>query len=229
MRKITLLMAISLVLFSCEKNPDNLTVVLDQSGTLNVHVKDNDNAIDGATVAVSSSMSDSEIIYEDSTGVDGICNVGKILQGQYECYVSAKKGNKVYEERKNFQVIAGNDKSIEFNPFENAGDAMVYILDYWNEEPIEGVNVALIQGNGYRYSNYIDDDNFEHIIDNSVAIGKTDTEGKVEFLDLPSGMRSVMSYTVLVYHDKNNYDFYERDLYISKGAKSDFKVRVRLN
>jgi|SRR5690554_499351 len=227
MRKITfLLVAFSLLLASCEKDSDNLTVLLNQSGTLSIKVVDSSqNGFKGAKVSISSSIPDGERIYYDSTDINGICDIGKVLQGQYEYYVYAEKDNKIYSYSEYFQVIAGDDKTIETNPFLNVGDARVRVVNI-NSEPITNINVALIPHPNYSNVDYY----FQDLIDEAYAIGKTDSEGWVEFQNLPAGSKYSMEYSVIAYYDSENYDYptYNNYFYITRDSNSNFTIEVAL-
>lgn len=219
MKKIIYLFVLTILLASCEEEPDNLTVLLDQSGTLSIKVIDNDQSgFKGANVRIFSSIPGGEIIFNDSTGANGICDAGKVLQGQYGYIVSAVKENKTYSYGEYFQVIAGDDKTIETNPFLNIGDASVKIIDI-NSDPITNTKVALIPHPCFSNVEYI----FSELKDEAYAIGETNAEGIVEFLDMPVGL----DYSVLAYNSSETYSYpnINNSVYISRGIKRNFTIQ----
>lgn len=224
MRKTTFFLATIFLLASCEKDPDNLTVLLNQSGALSIKVlDDSQSGFKGAKVSIYSSIPEGERIYYDSTDINGICDIGKVLQGQYEYYVYAMKDNKTYSYSEYFQVIAGDTKTIETNPFLNVGDARVKIVNI-NSEPIADINIALIPHPNFSNVDYY----FQDLLDEAYAIGKTDSEGWVEFQDLPAGSKYSMEYSVLVYYDSENYDYpiYNNYVYVSRDLERNFTIEV---
>lgn len=226
MRKISFLFVFCLLLASCENDPDNLTVLLNQSGTVSILVTDSDqNGFMGAKVSIYSSIPEGERIYYDSTDVNGMCYVGKVLQGQYGYNIIAEKDNKTYSLSEHFQVIAGDDKEIEVNPFLNVGDASVKIVNSISE-PIADINVALIPHAHYSNIDYY----FQELIDEAYAIGITDDEGWVEFQDMPAGPGYNFEYSILAYFDSDNYDYpiYNNYVYISRDTKRRFTIEVNL-
>jgi len=213
----------AIALFSCKKDSDNVTVLLNQSGTVTVKVTDdNQNGFKGAKVSIYSSIPEGERIYFDSTDSKGICTVGKVLQSQYGYYISAEKNNKTYQLSGFFQVIAGDDKIIEVNPFLNVGNARVKIVRGYSNEAITNVNVALIPHSRYSGVNYV----FQELIAEAYAIGKTNSEGVVEFQSMPADVE----YSVLVYSDSNTYDYptYDNFVYVTRDFKRNVTIRVDL-
>jgi hypothetical protein len=224
MRKISFIFILFLLVISCEKNPDNLTVLLNQSANLSLKVIDLDQiGFKEAKVNIYSSVPASERIYYGLTDMNGICNIGKILQGQYEFYVIAEKDNKKYSLNEYFQVIAGEVKTIEVNPFLNIGGAKIKIVDI-NSKPIADVNVAIIPHPRFSDKEYI----FQDLINEAYAINKTDSEGWVEFQDLPAGAKFSYEYSVMVYFDSENYYYpvYNNSISISRDTKDNFKIVI---
>lgn len=146
---------IALLFVSCEKNPDNITVTLNQSGTLKVKVTDGShNGVSKARLSVFSRINDDYgRVYYDSTDVSGNLDVGKLLEGPYEFSLWVKKDNRIYYSREYFQIIAGNEKIIEVNPFLNVGNITISLVKA-NNEPLSGVNVALIPHPKFSNENY---------------------------------------------------------------------------
>ena len=217
------LLTVCLLLTSCEKEPENLTVLLNQSGTLSIKVTDdNKNGFKGAKVSIYSSVPSGERIYYGSTDANGICAIGKVLQGQYSYYIHAENNNKIYGANDYFQVIAGEDKIVKINPFLNIGDAKVKIVNA-HSESIGNVNVALIPHPRYSGVDYY----FQELIEEAYAIGKTDSEGWVEFQNMPAG---TVDYSVLAYFDGTTYDYpiSNNYMYIRKDFKQNFTIKVNL-
>ena len=228
-RILTISLSISAVLFcfllaSCEKAPDNLTVLLNQSGIVSLKVTDgNQNGFRGAKVSIYSSIPAGERIYYGSTDANGVCTIGKVLQGQYGYYISAENNNKIYQLDGYFQVIAGEDKIIEVNPFLNIGDTKVRIVKGYQEEPIADINVALIPHPRYSGVSYY----FQELIEEAYAIGKTNSDGWVEFQDMPVGT----SYSVLAYFDSSTYYYpaINNSVYITRDLMRNFTIRADYN
>ena len=201
-----------------------MTVLLNQSGTVSVKIADdNQNGFKGAIVSIYSSGSAGGRIYFDSTDTRGICAVGKVLQGQYEYYISAKKDNKTYRLRECFQVIAGENKILDLNPFSNVGTIKVRVMNaYLETESIADVNVALIPHPNYNL-NY----SFQELIEEAYAIGKTNSEGWVEFQNMPV---LDTDYSVLVYFDGGAYDYPTYNNYVNatKNSTEKFTIKVHL-
>jgi hypothetical protein len=217
MRNIALLYVLCLLMASCEKYPDNITVLLNQSGTLSVKVIDNNQNGYNGVVGIYSPVGR---IYYDTTDANGMCSIGKVLQGQYEYFVVAEKDNKFYSYSESFQVIAGDDKVINVNPFLNVGDARVKIINT-NSEPISGVFVAAIPHPNYSNESYY----FQDLIDEAYGIGKTDSEGWVIIEDMP-----VDTYSVLVFYDNDYYDYtiYSNYFYVYRDNIQSFTIKVNL-
>jgi hypothetical protein len=199
MRNVNLLWVFVILLISCIKEPDSLNVSINQSGTVSVKVVDaNKNIFKGAQVSIYSSTPADQRIYFDSTDVSGECKIGKILQGQYKCYVSATNDKKTYTYSEYFQIIAGDDKTVEINPFQNIGTISIKILDY-QSAPVANVNVALIPHPNYSNEDYP----FNTLIKEAHFVSKTDAEGWVRIEGVPVDKE----YSVLAYFDSNKYSY----------------------
>lgn len=199
---------------------------MDQSGRLSIKVIDTDkNAVADAVVSVDSSIPENERIYDGTTDANGMCDVGKVLQGQYEYSVTAQRGNRTYSERKSFQVFAGDKNEIQINPFENVGGLKIKIVN-WNSEPISYVNVAIIPHPRYSNDEYF----FQDLMDESYAVAKTNLEGVVEFSDLPAGTMYGREYSVLAYFDSENYAYPSgnNSQYVYRNTTRSYTVKVNL-
>jgi len=81
-----------------------------------------------------------------------------------------------------------------------------------------------------RYSNV--DYHFQELIEEAYAIGKTNSDGWVEFQNLPSGTeRYSFDYSALVYFDSSTYDYpiYNNYVYTTRDFKQSFTIKVNLN
>lgn len=191
---------IALLFISCEKNPDNITVTIINSGTLKVKVTDNsNNGVAKAKLSVYSRVNDGyDRIFYDSTDASGNLDVGKLLEGSYEFYLWVKKDNRIYNSRGYFQVIAGNEKIIEVNPFRNVGNVTVSIVNT-NNEPITGVNVALIPHPKFSNINYT----FESLLQEAYFTGVVNSNGSVRIEKIPADWE----YSVLIYRSSSEYEY----------------------
>lgn len=191
---------IALLFISCEKNPDNITVTIINSGTLKVKVTDNsNNGVAKAKLSVYSRVNDGyDRIFYDSTDASGNLDVGKLLEGSYEFYLWVKKDNRIYNSRGYFQVIAGNERIIEVNPFRNVGNVTVSIVNT-NNEPITGVNVALIPHPKFSNINYT----FESLLQEAYFTGVVNSNGSVRIEKIPADWE----YSVLIYRSSSEYEY----------------------
>lgn len=207
MRKVFLFLLIPLLILSCNKDDDttkeNMTVLINQSGSLSVKVIGSDGlGVPGSPVRIYSTFPEGGLIYNDTTDIQGICNVGKLLEGQYTYRLSAERDNRTYTEGMDFQIIAGDNKTLEINPFLNVGDLKIIIVDPGNY-PIAGVNVALIPHPKYSNVEYI----FDELIAEAYFIEVTDAGGYVSFKGVPAGSPYSTDYSVMAYYDSLNYSY----------------------
>ena len=196
---------------SCEKNPDNLTLLIKESGSVSVKILDDGGkVVDGAHVQIFSSIPENQMIYSDSTNSSGICMIGNVLQGQYRYLVKAIKGNRKYYLSDHFQVISGSDKVCEAFPFRNTGDVSVTIINQ-NSLPLAGVNVGLIPR--LRVYDPAIIYTFRELLNDSYAVIQTDTGGKALFRKMPAGSGyNIMTsdepdYSVFIFRDSLHYDY----------------------
>ncbi len=151
--KLILLFLAGMFITSCQKSPDEITIIMNNSGTFTIQVLDEDgNPKPNADVTVSSIETDNIPIYIDSTDGNGICNAGKLLEGEYYYYVQAETDGKKYTESEYFQIITNEAREIQTNPYQNVGTATIKILDS-QETEMPGINVALIP-DSYHFNNY---------------------------------------------------------------------------
>jgi len=210
---------IALLFVSCEKNPDKITVTLNQSGTLKVRVTDEShNAVSKAYVSIFSRINDGYIkIYNDSTDATGNLDAGKLLEGTYEYYVWVKRTNRVYASRDYFQVIAGNEKLIEVNPFLNVGNVTVSIVNV-NNVPLTGVNVALIPHPRYSNVTYT----YENLLAEAYYTGAVDSKGAVRIEKIPAEQE----YSILIYRSSSDFEYpmYNNTVFAMRELEKSFTI-----
>ncbi|OQX73320.1 MAG: hypothetical protein B6D64_14010 [Bacteroidetes bacterium 4484_276] len=103
--KLFHLSLVMLLITSCQKNPDEITVVMNNTGTLSIQVLNEDgNSGAKADVVAYSVVVDNLPVYIDYTDDNGVCNVEKLLEGQYFYFVEAEPDGKEYEESEYFQI-----------------------------------------------------------------------------------------------------------------------------
>lgn len=221
MSRVSLILVFVVLFISCTMEPDNMTVFLNQSGTVSIKVVDNNkNAIKGAQVSIYSSVPADQRIYFDSTDVSGICNVGKIIQGQYKCYVNAKKGKPEYSNSEYFQIISGDDKILEVNPFQNVGKVSIKIINS-QMVPVGNVNVALIPHPNFSNEDYI----FNELINEAHFTGITNTEGWAQFEGIPADKE----YSALVYFDSIKYSYPKVNNYAYANRYEERRFTIQVN
>jgi hypothetical protein len=217
------LVLIALLFASCEKNPDNITVTLNQSGTLKVKVTDDShNGVSKAKLSIYYRINDGfDRIFYDSTDASGILDVGKLLEGSYEYYLWVKKDNRIYNSHEYFQVIAGNEKTIEVNPFLNIGNVTVSIVNV-NNEPITDVNVALIPHPKYSNVYYT----FESLLKEAYFTGAVNSKGSVRIEKIPTEWE----YSVLIYRSSTEYEYpnYNNYVYAIREEERSFTIQAYL-
>lgn len=227
MRKLILILSLATGLFvSCGKDNDNITVVLNGSGDLKVKVVDEENnAVNSAKVSVYSSIPEGERIFFDSTNASGICDLGKVIQGQYMYYVYAKKGKMTYSTAEYFQVITGETKTLEVNPFLNVGNLSIRIIDN-QMNPVGFVNVALVPHARYSNVTYF----FEDLKEEAYFDAMTNSDGWVTFDKVPTGAMYGLEYSVLVYFDSSEYDYpYSNNgIYVYRDTERKYTIQVDL-
>lgn len=225
MKKLFLVITMFAFVFaSCDKDPDTITIVTNQGGNITIKVVNEDNTpCAHAKVGIASTIDDGAVIYYDSTNSEGICNVGKMLEGQYEYIVAAYKGKVYFEKNGAFQVIGGDTKTVEINPFTEVTKVTVKIVDYYYENPIPDVSVALIPHAPYYNVTY----NFESLVSEAYYTGITNSDGFVSFNKVPYSSLSG-EYSVMVFRDSDHWDYPSsgNTFYLSSYQANSFTVRV---
>jgi hypothetical protein len=97
---------------------------------------------------------------------------------------------------------------------------------YLNSQPIANVKVALIPHPNYSNEIY----SFQDMIDESYDIQVTNSEGWVEFKDMPVEGLYNRQYSVFVYKDSNNYrySFNNNQIWIYRDFVQNFTIEVNL-
>lgn len=202
MKKVTLLLATCgfLMLTSCSKKTDELTITFNNAGTLTFNVVNENQPLMDAKVKLyyysnGSISSNSVIATEGVTNASGKFKTDKLLEGHYNCSVSYTKNGVTYSDSKFAQVIAGNDKTIVLEPLTNVGKLSVKVVSYSNT-PQVGVNVAITP--------YVSYTSVWDNVSNAIFVAKTDASGVATFNGVPCGT----SYYVTAYNDsKTRYDY----------------------
>ncbi|MCF8370383.1 MAG: MSCRAMM family adhesin SdrC [Bacteroidales bacterium] len=224
MRKsIYLFMVASILLVSCDKDSENMTVLIDQSGYFNVKIVGLDQkGIEGIKVSLYPSGT-SGVLAIGETNASGEYDFGKLLQGYYQYAGMVEKNGMDYYFGRPFQIIAGDTKSFTDEPFLNVGDLTVTIVDHYYL-PIENINVALIP----EYYSY--NDPFQSSLDKAYFIRSTNSDGTVFFNDVPAGTGfSYRSYSIMVYFDENSYDYpSSNNLRVSYHSNEEYTFSVDL-
>ncbi|NDW08146.1 hypothetical protein [Dysgonomonas sp. 520] len=211
-----ILLLSSILFFSCEKDPDEITVTINQQGNLKIKVIDNDKKpVSDANVYVSYSTDYN--LYEGVSDKSGMCDVGKLLQGSYLCYATAEKNGVPYSVSEIVQIIAGSEKVLEMNPLANAGALTLYFYSYYNIN-VGALNVALLPFSlGSQPS-------VDQIKSAAYFTGKTDKDGVVKFTEIPAERR----YNVYAYTDEGLvYRVYDYSyVYAYKNTEQKYTLEV---
>ena len=206
MKKIFYFLLVGLVPFlaSCEKET---TYTINKSGSLTIKVVDSDdNGIDNAKIDLRLS---GETLFYDSTDVSGVYKSEEMLEGIYRCYVSATRNGLVYNSNQYVQVIAGQNKHVEINPFGDSKKISVGLSNYYNDTPILA-NVLICPWVNASLDEYKELAYFS---------GKT-TNGQFSVDEIPYG-----SYHV-VFYDDNDKILETIEIYVSKDSQSEYKSYV---
>lgn len=221
MTKTKLLSALVFILcvfVSCEKNPDEITVRLEQSGSASVKVVDSQkNPVSGANVSVSPNSAYS--LFEGITDPNGEVYIEPLLQGTYLASTTVKKGNATYSDQRIIQIVTNKNTSVELYPFSNVGDVTVQLNDYYGENRVSGLNVGLVSAKEYRTG-------LANMVLNAISIQKSDSEGVVSFSEIPSSFE----YYLFIFTDSNKELYYWNNgyIYLNKGQKLRREVEVQI-
>lgn len=199
MKKLISLVTIALIIISCQEK-DDYKVTLDRSGQLEVKVVDHTHtAMTGAEVIISASGNENRMYYHDSTNQNGVCDVGKMLKGEYLYRITGFIDNRKYQIERHFQVASGENNRLTVNPVENSGVAIIKIVE--DHDPVENIQVALIP----HYNFGAGSNTFQSLKKEAYYIKETDNEGEVRFDRVPA--KYYEGYSVMAYYDASNYSY----------------------
>ena len=205
MKKIFYFLLVGLVPFlaSCDKEKN---VILKQSGTLTFKVVDNEGkGIDNAKVFIGFY---DETIINDSTNASGVYKTEDLLEGVYDFSIEAKKpgGKAPYRYSRGAQVIAGENKTIEVNPFEYSSKVTITLRNGY-DEPLSSMNILICPD---MYANSL-----EEYKKSAYFTGKTNAQGVVLFNEVPYNY-----YTVVYYSDNNDSGYRTSYIYVNDPTES---------
>ena len=224
MKKLNLLFVLFIILASCTKNdssdcPDCPSVDTN-SAAISVKIVDNNQqVVENASVEISSSSD--HTLLSCTTGATGICDAGKLLEGEYACKASSQLGKLKYSIEEYFQVISGENKTIEVNPYSNAGTVNITVMD---SEPVPNITVALIPHPNYSNEDY----SFDGLLEEAYFTGTTNQDGLIVFENVPALGYQGKVYSVMVYYDAItwNYPISNNSFYMHKDSEIDFTAHV---
>ncbi len=221
MKKLNLLFVLFLIMTSCTKDEctDNETVVTN-SAAISVKIIDNNHqAVGNAKVEIFSSSS--HTLVSSTTDSSGIIDAGKLLEGEYGCKASSQLGKLEFYVEEYFQVISGENKTIEVNPFANAGTVNITVMD---SEPVPNISVALIPHPNYTNEDYT----FDGLLNEAYFIGSTNEAGNIVFEGVPARAYQGKVYSVMAYYSYTSWDYpiYNNSFYLFKDGDVDFTVHI---
>lgn len=210
------------ILSSCEKN-DDYKIVINNSGNLTIKVLDENNQpCTGATVRI---YGEGGKLYEDTTNTTGIFNIGKLLYGEYSYSISAKKENRKYSESRIFQIVAGDDKVIQINPYSLVSKVKITVVNYWTGQPMPDISLGLMPyeslGQGTSFS-------FEDYVKLCYYIKVTDSNGQVLFDEVPVGSIYSRPYTALIFTDETHWQTSGNSLNVYNGETRSYIIQSTL-
>lgn len=213
---------LAFILPSCEKNDDH-TIVFNNSGSLTVKVLDENNQpCNDASLTV---YGGGQMLFQDTTNTTGVFNVGKLLYGEYGYSVTAKKENRTYSDNRMFQIVAGDDKVIQINPYSYVSKVKINVIDYWTGQPVQDISIGLLptgsfsQGTSYSFEDYIKLCYFIEV---------TDSNGQVIFNEVPVGSIYGRSYIAFIFTDESHWETSGNTMYVYKDETNTFTVQTML-
>lgn len=196
MRNFKLLIsAVSMILVfgACQK--DELTITLNQSGTLTVKVVDeNKSPVDSAPILVYYGYGDSSPLYDELANSNGIWE-GRLLQSTYTCYTTMKKGKISYVDSKSIQVIAEQNVTLELDPYNNVGDFVIKLFNPY-EYDLTGFKAILVLNEEYYNFNSL-----KECISAAHFSMDNNSSNNIRFTQVPAGVE----YRAIVYKDNESY------------------------
>lgn len=219
--KILFIALVSVIMFSsCEKNDEKI-IVLNNSGTLTIKVLDENNQpCNDATVSI---YSNGNLLFQDTTNTSGIFNVGKLLYGEYQYRVSAKKENRVYGDTRVVQIVAGENKVIQVNPYSYVSKVKFTVFNAYNGEVIPDRSVGLLT---YSNSGQSQLSTLEDYIKLCYFIKKTDLNGEVIFENVPVGSINSTAYKTIVFEDNTNWEVISNTFYVYPHETKSYLLEV---
>lgn len=194
-----ILFLILIIAFGCTN--DN-SVNTNDSSNLTIYVVDNFNKPVGKAFINLSHVigNNSASIYSDSTDVNGVAKIGKVLEGDYYATCKVKVNGILYNSYEGFQVVNNSNKDVYLYPMMNVMDYGVLVQNSKGENLV-GINVAFLSHpHGLPdYSPPV----FGKLINNAYWIKKTDSSGLVEFNNVPIGF----SYSALIFWDSTKFEY----------------------
>jgi len=217
MKKLFLfpLLTFIILMSSCDKYPDKMTITINRQGTVLTTVLDKDKLpVEGAEVSINNNGSGWESDnWKGITDSSGKWKSESLLEGNYNFYATLKKGKVTYYDRKLIQVIAGQEKTLTLEPFSNSGDVTLAVTDYYGEA-INDINVSLIQ--------YYQEFDIENIQSVAHFTGVTNSNGIVKFTDIPVEVQ----YRAVVYDNQRIFDVSSNSVNSTKGEVIFQTVRI---
>jgi len=215
MKRLITILGLLVMTVSCEKQADNITINMNSAGNLTIKVvNDQNEAVAKAHVKIYST-DPSERLYYDSTDNNGICNVGKLLQGQYSYGVTTTVGKISYYISQYFQVITAENNTIEVNPFENVGKLSIKVIDY-QSNPVPDINVALLP-----YYYFGGNETFDDLLSMAYFTKITDSDGWVKFEKVPTSY-----YSLLIYFNSSSYFTPYQDFNVYRDEERKYTVKI---
>lgn len=208
--KIFIVFFISVFILSCSDDIEKIEVTLKQDGDVQIVLADSlGNPLADVVVELYYSSSSSEPIEEGKTDAKGRILFTNIIQGYYYAVINDVELNGFdYSISKLVAVVSGETKTYNIDPADYTGNAEIHIYseyyDYTAGEYVEvglsSVNVGLIPYEDYYNYYYAGRDSYDELLSIVMTSGITDSEGVVEFSEIPSGY-----YYMFVYADSNHY------------------------
>ncbi|NPD44845.1 MULTISPECIES: hypothetical protein [unclassified Lentimicrobium] len=217
MKKLNLLFVLFVIMTSCTKDEctDNETVVTN-SAAISVKIIDNNqHAVENADVEIFSSSS--HTLVSSTTGSSGIIDAGKLLEGEYGCRASSQLGKLKYSIEEYFQVISGENKTIEVNPYSNAGTVNISIVNF---ETYPNISIALIPHPNFTNIEY----NFDDLLAEAYFTGTANENGFLTFENIPAMEYGSNVYSIMAYYD--NTTWYYPDINNSYYLYKDQEIDV---
>jgi hypothetical protein len=206
-----------LVFAGCTKKQEmDINMTLVEDGNLRVRITNNADA-GIADVNVKLYSYESSPLEETTTDADGWASFNDILSGEYEIEAEdVQIGAYSYNVYQIVQVLAGGEKEYSLRASDYSGSATIYV-ETWDNilseyVPLEGLNVGIFS--------YYDLDNatdFEGLMDILLDSGLTDSDGIVEFTELPLDI-----YGLVLYVDETDYEVYPSEIYLSQKGEEEY-------